>query len=243
MVAVRQSKDELRDGFSTYLSSIANHPPIPVERERELARRFKETGDKTAAKELMLANLRFVVKVALEYRRYRCDLNDLVQEGNLGLAEALQRFDPERGTRLVTYAAWWIRDRIRQKIARSRSVSAKGTTRAERKLSSSGSESGGLPRDLPLDWVDPARLATFEAPDVELIRAEETERLRRAVAEELEVLDNRERHIARMRFLAEQPLPLSALGDQFGVSRERVRQLAERTRKKLQNRLRRRGFC
>ena len=129
------------------------------------------------------------------------------------------------------------------KIARSRSVSAKGTTRAERKLSSSGSESGALPRDLPLEWVDPARLATFEAPDDELIRAEETKRLKRAVAEELEVLDKREQHIARMRFLAEQPLPLSALGDQFGVSRERVRQLAERTRKKLQTRLRRRGFC
>jgi RNA polymerase sigma-32 factor len=86
-------------------------------------------------------------------------------------------------------------------------------------------------------------LATFDGPDDELIRVQETERLRRAVAEELEVLDKRERHIARMRFLAEQPLPLSTLGDHFGVSRERVRQLAERTRKKLQTRLRRRGFC
>lgn len=242
MVAVRRSRAEVGDGFASYLSGMAAHRPVSPEREQALARRFRDHGDKDAAQALMLANLRFVVKVALEYRRYGCDLNDLVQEGNLGLAEAIQRFDPERGTRLVTYAAWWIRDRIRQKIAWSRSVSAKGTSRAERRLGCRGPEAERPGPDLPLEWIPAARLSTSCGPDDELIRIQEGKRLKLAVAEELEALDQREQRIARLRFLAERPVSLSELGEHFGVSRERVRQLAERTRKKLKARLKRRGF-
>ena len=234
--------DFVHDSFSAYLSSMAGHRPISAEEEHVLAVRFRKTGDPEAAKKLMLANLRFVVKVALEYRTYGCELNDLVQEGNLALAEAIRRFDPDMGTRLLTYASFWIRERIRRKIARSRSVSARGTTRAERNLGGSTDGSRRPARDVPLDKVDPSHLTSKNTPDEEVERKEEAELLRKAVAEGLEVLDPRERHIVQAYFLAENPVSLSAIGVEYGISRERVRQLAQRVRRKLRSLLKRRGL-
>jgi RNA polymerase sigma-32 factor len=242
VLAARPTSNELRDGFSVFLSLAARHHPITPAEEQALARRMHDRDDKAAAEQLMLANLRYVVKVALEYRTYGCDLNELVQAGNLGLAEAVRRFDPDRGTRLVTYASWWIRDAIRQCIARSRSVSARGTTRAERKLLGSSSAPDAPKRDVSLDTVRATDLPWCNGAEESVIYDQETERLKIAVSTALRSLDRRERAIARWRFLADRPRSLADIGEEFGVSRERARQIAERARKKLRKKLRAAGF-
>jgi RNA polymerase sigma-32 factor len=242
VLAKKPPQNNLRDGFSMYLSLAARYHPISPEAEKMLARRMRDKEDPSATRQLMLANLRYVVKVALEYRTYGCDLNELVQAGNLGLAEAVRRFDPERGTRLVTYASWWIRDSIRQCIARSRSVSARGTTRAERKLLGASSAPNGPKRDVPLDAIRPDVLPTCGGAEIEVIGQQESARLKSAVCAALETLDRREKYIAHWRFLAEKPRSLAEIGNAFGVSRERARQIAERTRKKIRRQLTAKGF-
>jgi len=243
MVLAKKPTTETRqDGFSFYLSLAAKYHPITVEEEQVLARRMRDDGDPKATQKLILANLRYVVKIALEYRRYGCDLNELVQAGNLGLAEAVRRFDPERKTRLVTYASWWIRDAVRQCIARSRSVSARGTTRAERRLLGSSSSPNGPKRDVPLENIRPSDLPTQDGAELEVIYDEEGERLKEAVRKALKKLDPREKQIADWRFLADKPRSLARIGDEFGVSRERARQIAERARKKLRVQLKAQGF-
>ena len=237
MVLVPRCESEYRSGFSLYLASAAPYHPIPVEEERALARRYRDTRDPEAAKTLLLSNLRYVVKIALEYRRYGCDLNELVQQGNLGLAEALDRFDPDRGARLITYASWWIRDSIRQSIARTKSVSAKGTTRAERKLGGCSDNPDAPKRDLCIDLVCPNDLPVGDDPEDALMELERRTILSEAVRQALKDLDPRERLIVERRFMADNPESLSSLGEHFGVSRERARQIAERAKKKLRRSL------
>ena len=116
-----------------YLADISKYPLLKQEEERELALRYK-AGDEEAGKRLITANLRFVVKVALEYRGYGAELQDLIQEGNLGLMMALRHFDPERGYRFISYAIWWIRAYIQNYIMRSWSLVKVGTTQAQKKL-------------------------------------------------------------------------------------------------------------
>lgn len=242
VLAKKPTPQKIQDGFSFYLSLAAKYRPIPVEEEQTLARRMRDEHDSRAIQKLILSNLRYVVKIALEYRRYGCDLNELVQAGNLGLAEAVKRFDPDRKTRLVTYASWWIRDAVRQCIARSRSVSARGTTRAERKLLGSSSSPNGPKRDVPLDNLHPKDLPIQKGAEDEVIYDEEGERLKEAVRSALKTLDPREKKIADWRFLADNPRSLAQIGDEFGVSRERARQIAERARKKLRIQLKAQGF-
>ena len=116
-----------------YLADISKYPLLKQDEERELALRYK-AGDEEAGKRLITANLRFVVKVALEYRGYGAKLQDLIQEGNLGLMMALRHFDPERGYRFISYAIWWIRAYIQNYIMRSWSLVKVGTTQAQKKL-------------------------------------------------------------------------------------------------------------
>jgi len=116
-----------------YLADISKYPLLKQEEERELALRYK-AGDEEAGKRLITANLRFVVKVALEYRGYGAKLQDLIQEGNLGLMMALRHFDPEKGYRFISYAIWWIRAYIQNYIMRSWSLVKVGTTQAQKKL-------------------------------------------------------------------------------------------------------------
>jgi len=237
MVALSKQSVSHRDGFSAYLCSTSCHHPISPEEEAILARRYRETGDREAAQQLMLANLRYVVKIALEYRRYGCDMNELVQAGNLGLAEAVHRFDPQRRVRLITYASWWIRDAVRQCIVRSRSVSARGTTRAERKLVGPSSNPDGPQWDVNIEDVRPDDLPVDRGPVEVLESVEDGERLKEAVCRALCSLDDRERLIAERRFMADDPATLAELSRGFGVSRERARQLAERAKSKLRARL------
>jgi len=122
------------DGLRIYLSQIESYRVLTREQENELATRYKLYKDKKAEEELITSNLRFVIKVALGYRNYGVRLMDLIQEGNIGLMKAVQRFDPDKGYRLISYAIWWIKAYIQNYIIRSWSLVKMGTTQAQRKL-------------------------------------------------------------------------------------------------------------
>jgi RNA polymerase sigma-32 factor len=130
----RKSAGRWQSSLESYLAELERFPLLPPEEEQRLARAYRATRDRRFAHRLVAANLRFVVKVARQYGSYRVALVDLVQEGNLGLMAAVERFDPERGVRLVSYAAFWIRAAIQDCILRSWSLVKIGTTEAQRKL-------------------------------------------------------------------------------------------------------------
>jgi RNA polymerase sigma-32 factor len=122
------------DNIDRYIAEISRYPLLTREQELELANRYHDRGDIAAAHQLVVSNLRFVVKVAHQYRGYGLSLTDLIQEGNVGLMMAVKKFDPAKGYRLISYAVWWIRAQIRAFIVRSWSLVKLGTTYAQRKL-------------------------------------------------------------------------------------------------------------
>lgn len=122
------------DSFELYMRQINRYPLLDRDTELALARRYRQHADLDAAQQLVCANLRFVVKVAREYRHYGMRMQDLVQEGNVGLMLAIRKFDPERGLRLISYAVWWIRATIQSFIVRSWSLVRIGGSRAQKKL-------------------------------------------------------------------------------------------------------------
>ena len=149
--------------LSAYMAEVCRHPVLTPEEELAAARRYRDTGDVDAARTLVTANLRFVVKIAHEYAGYGMRLADLVQEGNIGLMKAVQKFDPDRGYRLITYAVWWIRAHIQAFILRTWSLVKIGTTQAQRKLFFSLSRAR---RELArLDGSDPADGEMSEAEE------------------------------------------------------------------------------
>ena len=117
-----------------YLAEISNHPVLSREEEYELAMRYKNDGDLDAARQLVTSNLKFVVKIANEYRNYGINMMDIIQEGNVGLMNAVKGFDPTKGYRLITYAVWWIRAYIQNYLIKSWSLVKIGTSQAQRKL-------------------------------------------------------------------------------------------------------------
>jgi RNA polymerase sigma-32 factor len=137
-VPARKSADRAvgppTDALTAYMSQLGKHAPISREEEHELAVRWVEEGDVDAARQLVLANLRLVVKIAMEYRRAWTNVLDLIQDGNVGLMEAVQRYDPYRGVKLSSYAAYWIRAYILKYILDNFRIVRLGTTRAQRKL-------------------------------------------------------------------------------------------------------------
>jgi RNA polymerase sigma-32 factor len=122
------------DGLKIYLSQIEHYPVLSRKDETELAVRYRDEDDAKAGQILITSNLRFVIKVALGYRNYGVRLMDLIQEGNIGLMKAVERYDPDKGYRLISYAIWWIRAYIQNYIIRSWSLVKIGTTQAQRKL-------------------------------------------------------------------------------------------------------------
>jgi len=122
------------DELKTYLNEIERYPVLTREQEVALANRYKDGCDETAVNDLITSNLRFVIKVALGYRNYGIKVMDLVQEGNIGLIKAVEKFDPDKGYRLISYAVWWIKAYIQNHIIRSWSMVKMGTTQAQRKL-------------------------------------------------------------------------------------------------------------
>lgn len=266
-----------RDALSRYLAQLRHHAPISREDEHALALQWFESQDVDAARQLVLANLRLVVKIAMEYRRSWTNVLDLIQEGNLGLMQAVQRFDPYRGVKLSSYAAYWIRAYILKYLLDNIRLVRLGTTRAQRKLffrlnkEKRELERLGIAVEPRLiaerldvtedDVIDmEQRLGhsdlSFDAPvgDDEGsatfgdfiagagATAEEAvadEELRRVFLEKVqafaETLDARDRRIIDERILAEEPKTLQEMGDEFGITRERVRQLEARVVSKLRD--------
>jgi RNA polymerase sigma-32 factor len=130
----KKALDPETSSLGIYLSELSGFPLLTVEEEQSLARAYREKGDTRAAHRLVTANLRFVVKIAHEYRSYGFDLSELIQEGNIGLMRAVEKFDPDRDIRLISYAVWWIRAYVQNFVLRSFSLVKIGTTQAQRKL-------------------------------------------------------------------------------------------------------------
>jgi RNA polymerase sigma-32 factor len=254
-----------------YMSQLRHHAPISREEEHELAVKWTEDGDVAAARQLVVSNLRLVVKIAMEYRRAWTNTLDLIQEGNVGLMEAVQRYDPYQGVKLSSYAVYWIRAYILKYILDNMRSVRLGTTRASRKLffrlnkEKAALERKGFdvePRLIaerldvseadvlemenrlsrPDTYLDaPARRdesggATigdgFATPGKDAEAVVGDLELRAAFMERMEefalALDERDQRILRERILAEEPRTLADMGDEFGVSRERIRQLEAR---------------
>jgi RNA polymerase sigma-32 factor len=261
----------------TYIEAVKRKPKLDRDEELALARRLKQTGDAAAGELLAAANLRHVVTIALSYRRYGVPLGELIAEGNFGLAYALGRFDPERGVRFMTYAAYWVRTYVVEHVIRSWSLVGAGSGplrsklffklrrergRLQNLLGAGEATDAALAERLGMDRERlGAMLRRFDARDVsfdaepdangsrkaaDVLVAEDnqeellgqwelSERLGATVRRALGTLDARERYIVERRLMAdeEEELSLAEIGKSLGVSRERARQLEERTKKKL----------
>jgi RNA polymerase sigma-32 factor len=270
------------DSFDHYMTQINRFNLLSREEEINLARRYREDGDISAAHRLITGNLRFVVKVANEYRQYGVKLLDLVQEGNIGLMMAVKKFDPDRGIRLISYAVWWIRAYIQNFILKSWSLVKIGTTQAQKKLFYKLSQTKDAlmrltgrnddteiaehlavrtdevtemtsrlrARDASLDlelvegddYTLLSTLADERENQEELLAEKEQQQAARGMADKaLASLNSREQQIIRARILEDEPLTLQELADQFGISRERVRQLEQNALKKMKGALARCG--
>ena len=271
-------------GLSRYLSEIRRFPMLAKDEEFMLAKRWQEHQDPEAAHRLVTSHLRLVAKIAMGYRGYGLPIGEVISEGNVGLMQAVKKFDPDRGFRLATYAMWWIRASIQEYILRSWSLVKMGTTAAQKKLffnlrkaksEISALEEGDMHPDqvrliatklgvldeevismnrrlagpdaslnAPLrsdsesEWQD--WLADDVAVSQETQVAENEERtIRMALLEEaMTELTDRERHILTERRLKDDPTTLEQLASQYGVSRERVRQIEVRAFEKLQKAMR-----
>ena len=270
-------------GLSRYLSEIRKFPMLTKDEEFMLAKRWTEHQDPEAAHRLVTSHLRLVAKIAMGYRGYGLPIGEVISEGNVGLMQAVKKFDPDKGFRLATYAMWWIRASIQEYILRSWSLVKMGTTAAQKKLffnlrkaksQISAFEEGDLrPEHLsaiatklgvteeevtnmnrrlsgdaslnaPLrvdgesEWQD--WLADDNAVSQETQLAEDEEKsIRMSLLEEaMGELTEREKHILTERRLKDDPVTLEELAGQYGVSRERVRQIEVRAFEKLQKAMR-----
>ena len=270
-------------GLARYLDEIRRFPMLEPQEEYMLAKRYREHGDREAAQKLVTSHLRLVAKIAMGYRGYGLPIGEVISEGNVGLMQAVKRFDPEKGFRLATYAMWWIRAAIQEYILRSWSLVKMGTTANQKRLffnlrkvkgQISALEEGdmrpeqiaeiaerlGVPKEdvismnrrlggdaslnSPLrsdaetgEWQD---WLVDESEDQEeiLVRSEELDNRRQMLAEALKTLNERERRIFEARRLSEDPITLEKLSEEFGVSRERVRQIEVRAFEKVQKAVR-----
>ena len=266
-------------GLSRYLEEIRRFPMLEPQNEYMLAKRWREHGDRDAAHKLVTSHLRLVAKIAMGYRGYGLPISEVISEGNVGLMQAVKRFEPEKGFRLATYAMWWIKAAIQEYILRSWSLVKMGTTANQKKLffnlrkaksKISALEEGDLrPDQVKLiakrlgvteqDVVDMNRRlggdVSLNAPiredgdsgewqdwlvddvsdqETRLAESEESDNRRKALGDALSVLNDRERRIFEARRLADDPITLEDLAAEFGVSRERVRQIEVRAFEKVQ---------
>jgi RNA polymerase sigma-32 factor len=266
-------------GLTRYLEEIRQFPMLEPQQEYMLAKSWREHGDRDAAHQLVTSHLRLVARIAMGYRGYGLPIGEVISEGNVGLMQAVKRFDPDKGFRLATYAMWWIRAAIQEYILRSWSLVKMGTTAAQKKLFFNLRKIKGQLKaleegDLRPDQVK--RIATqlgvteedvvsmnrrlagdssLNAPvrndaesgewqdwlvddtmdqETALAESEERENRRGMLAEALKGLNARERRVFEARRLAEEPLTLEELSAEFGVSRERIRQIEVRAFEKVQ---------
>jgi RNA polymerase sigma-32 factor len=267
-------------GLSRYLDEIRRFPMLEPHEEYMLAKSWREHGDREAAHKLVTSHLRLVAKIAMGYRGYGLPIGEVVSEGNVGLMQAVKRFEPEKGFRLATYAMWWIRASIQEYILRSWSLVKMGTTAAQKKLffnlrrmkgQIKALEEGDLRPDqvkqiatklgVPEEDVismnrrlggDASLNAPVRAADAEsgewqdwlvdetpnqeqrLAESEELSRRKSYLEKAMSTLNDREKRIFEARRLAEEPATLEDLSAEFGVSRERIRQIEVRAFEKVQ---------
>ncbi|TVR08739.1 MAG: RNA polymerase sigma factor RpoH [Salinarimonadaceae bacterium] len=270
-------------GLSRYLDEIRKFPMLEPNEEYMLAKRWREHGDRDAAHKLVTSHLRLVAKIAMGYRGYGLPIAEVVSEGNVGLMQAVKRFEPDKGFRLATYAMWWIKAAIQEYILRSWSLVKMGTTANQKKLffnlrkaksQISALDEGDLHPDqvatiatklgvTEQDVIDMNRRlggdASLNAPlrvegegewqdwlvdggDTQenlLVAQEEGANRLAALRGALTVLNPRERRIFEARRLSDDPITLEQLSTEFGVSRERVRQIEVRAFEKVQEAVRR----
>ncbi len=266
-------------GLSRYLEDIRKFPMLEPGEEYMLAKRWQEHEDKDAAEKLVTSHLRLVAKIAMGYRGYGLPIGEVVSEGNVGLMQAVKRFEPEKGFRLATYAMWWIRASIQEYILRSWSLVKMGTTAAQKKLffnlrrtksqlqaleegdlkpenvkkiatklgvteeeviSMNRRLGGDASLNAPIradaeigEWQD---WLVDETPSQEerLVENDEMSRRRSYLTNAMSVLNERERQVFEARRLREDPVTLEELSAEFGVSRERIRQIEVRAFEKVQ---------
>lgn len=267
------------DNLSRYLYRIREFPMLEPEEEVELARRWQENQDEEAARRLVTSHLRLVAKIAMGYRGYGLPVGELISEGNVGMMQAVKRFDPERGFRLATYAMWWIRAAIQEYILRSWSLVKMGTTAAQKKLffnlrkmkaqmqaidegdlhpeqvseiahrldvsevevvnmnrrlaGADHSLNAPLRQDADGEWQD-WLVEDSEDQETDLADRQELSERRGMLDAALQSLSERERHIISERRLKDSPATLQDLSAEYGISRERIRQIEVRAFEKLQ---------
>jgi len=269
-------------GLSRYLDEIRRFPMLEPNEEYMLAKSWREHGDRDAAHRLVTSHLRLVAKIAMGYRGYGLPIGEVISEGNVGLMQAVKRFEPEKGFRLATYAMWWIRAAIQEYILRSWSLVKMGTTASQKKLffnlrkikgqiqaldegdlrqdqvehiarrlgvseadvvsmnrrlSGDSSLNAPLRADAEGEWQD---WLVDDEPDQEtqLADTEELGQRRVMLEQAMDRLNEREKRIFTARRLEEEPLTLEELSQEFGVSRERVRQIEVRAFEKVQESVR-----
>ena len=269
--------------LSRYLEEIWRFPMLEPEEEFMLAKRWQEQGDSQAAHRLVTSHLRLVAKIAMGYRGYGLPLNEIISEGNVGLMQAVKRFDPDRGFRLATYAMWWIRAAIQEYILHSWSLVKMGTTAAQKKLffnlrklkgqmqaidegdlapetvkaiaerldvtenevieMNRRLEGGDRSLNVPLrvdsetDWQD-WLVDEAASQETNLAESDEFDHRMSLLHRAMTVLNERERHILTERRLKDEPTTLEELSGEYGISRERVRQIEVRAFEKLQRAIR-----
>src|SRR5215204_2517862 len=273
---VRRADTE--SSLTPYFAEIQRFPMLERHEEYRLAKGWREHGDRDAAHKLVTSHLRLVAKIAMGYRGYGLPISEIVSEGNVGLMQAVKRFEPEKGFRLATYAMWWIKAAIQEYILRSWSLVKMGTTANQKKLffnlrkaksKISALEEGDMrPDQVKLiakrlgvteqDVVDMNRRlggdSSLNAPlreegegewqdwlvddsasqETIVVAEQEGQNRLAALRDALSVLNPRERRIFEARRLAEDPITLEELSTEFGVSRERVRQIEVRAFEKIQ---------
>ncbi|HRJ63806.1 RNA polymerase sigma factor RpoH [Brevundimonas sp. UBA2416] len=270
-------------GLSRYLTEIRKFPMLAKDEEFMLAKRWTEHQDAESAHRLVTSHLRLVAKIAMGYRGYGLPIGEVISEGNVGLMQAVKKFDPDKGFRLATYAMWWIRASIQEYILRSWSLVKMGTTAAQKKLffnlrkaksQISAFEEGDLrPEHLaaiatklgvseeevtnmnrrlggdsslnaPIrsdgesEWQDWLADDTAVSQETALAESEEKSIRMGLLEEAMQELTEREKHILTERRLKDDPVTLEELAGQYGVSRERVRQIEVRAFEKLQKAMR-----
>jgi RNA polymerase sigma-32 factor len=272
-------------GLTRYLEEMRRFPMLEPQEEYMLAKSWREHGDRDAAHRLVTSHLRLVAKIAAGYRGYGLPISEVISEGNVGLMQAVKRFEPDKGFRLATYAMWWIKAAIQEYILRSWSLVKMGTTANQKKLffnlrkaksRISALEEGDLRPDqvkliakrlgvteqdvvdmnrrlggdvslnTPIreegdsgDWQD-WLVDDSASQETRLAESEEADKRRKALGEALTVLNERERRIFEARRLADEPITLEELAGEFGVSRERVRQIEVRAFDKVRKGVRQR---
>ena len=265
-------------GLSRYLQDIRQFPMLLPDEEFMLAKRWKEHGDREAAHKLVTSHLRLVAKIAMGYRGYGLPISEVVSEGNVGLMQAVKRFEPDKGFRLATYAMWWIKASIQEFILRSWSLVKMGTTASQKKLffnlrkvkgqiqaleegdlkpdqvkeiarrlgvpeedvvSMNRRLSGDASLNAPVraesegEWQDWLVDDTDTQEDM-LVESEEKKLRLDLLSEAMEKLTDRERRVFEARRIQEDPATLEDLSQEFGVSRERIRQIEVRAFEKVQ---------